>query len=72
MTTETQKTKTPSHTIYAVPKKSEGEKVFWDEVGVLWPHEDGEGFKVDLKYLPLNGADLVARKWKSKKIEQER
>jgi hypothetical protein len=35
----------PSHRAYVVstPKK-EGEKGFWREVGVVWPHKTGNGF----------------------------
>lgn len=37
----------PSHRAYVVstPKKP-GEKGFWHEVGVVWPHKTGNGFDV--------------------------
>jgi hypothetical protein len=37
----------PSHRAYVVstPKK-EGDKGFWREVGVVWPHKTGNGFDV--------------------------
>jgi hypothetical protein len=53
-------TNVPSHRVYAVTKN--GTKgSYWQAIGALWPHEDGEGFNVKLDYLPLNGADIVIR-----------
>jgi hypothetical protein len=37
--------KSPSHRAYvASTPKTEGEKSFWREVGVLWPHKNGTGY----------------------------
>jgi hypothetical protein len=51
----------PTHRIYAVVK-GKSDKAFWQEIGVAWAHEDGEGLNLKLSYLPLNGADIVIRK----------
>ncbi len=62
-------TNTPSHRVYAVTK--EGKKSYWNAIGAVWPHADGEGFSVKLDYLPLNGAEIVIRKPKPKAEEAE-
>jgi hypothetical protein len=51
---------TPSHRVYAVTKS--GKQRYWNTIGAVWPHADGEGFNVKLDYLPLNGAEIVIRK----------
>jgi hypothetical protein len=53
----------PSHRVYAVTKN--GKQRYWNAIGVVFPHEDGEGFSVKLNLLPLNGADIVIRKPKA-------
>ena len=57
MTTETKSR--PTHRVFAVTKT--GEKKFWQPIGALWAHKDGQGFKQRLDYLPLNGAEIVIR-----------
>lgn len=51
----------PTHRLYAVTKKANGEAGRWVEVGAAWPHADKNGFNLRIQYLPLNGADLVLR-----------
>jgi hypothetical protein len=55
--------KLPSHRVYAVTKN--GNQRYWQAIGAVWPHEDGEGFSVKLDLVPLNGADIVIRKPKT-------
>jgi hypothetical protein len=62
-------TNSPSHRVYAVTK--EGKKSYWRAIGAVWPHEDGEGFNMQLDYLPLNGAKIVIRKPLPKAEEAE-
>jgi hypothetical protein len=50
----------PSHRVYAVTK--EGKQSYWRVIGAAWTHSDGEGFNLQLDYLPLNDADIVIRK----------
>lgn len=57
-------TTSPTHRIYAVTKNGKKGN-FWQPIGALWPHDDGEGFGMKLDYLPLNGADIVIRKLKA-------
>ena len=40
-------------------------QVNWIRVGVAFPHEDGEGFQITLKTIPITGK-LVARLHKPK------
>jgi len=49
----------PTHRVFAVTKN--GKKKFWQPIGALWPHKNGKGFNQKLDYLPLNGAEIVAR-----------
>jgi hypothetical protein len=58
MTTETTKSR-PTHRVYAVTKN--GDKKYWQPIGALWAHQDGQGFNQRLDYLPLNGAQIVIR-----------
>lgn len=52
----------PSHKIYAVTEaKRDGGKNFWAEIGAAWEHQDGRGFTLSLKLLPLTGQSLVMR-----------
>ena len=51
----------PSHRIYAVSKRKNGDKNDWTEIGAAWAHQDGKGFSLKLDYLPLNGAELSLR-----------
>ena len=55
--------KRPTHTAYAVD--GEGDNATWTEIGALWPHEDGKGFNLNLKALPL-GSRIVIRERKAK------
>ena len=49
----------PTHRVFAVTKQ--GGKKFWQPIGALWAHTDGQGFNQRLDYLPLNGAEIVIR-----------
>ncbi|AXK79654.1 hypothetical protein DW352_03450 [Pseudolabrys taiwanensis] len=51
------------YAVYVV--EGEGD-AFWTKIGAAWPHEDGEGFNIQLSAVPLNGR-LVVRKPKAKK-----
>ena len=47
--------KTPSHIAYHV-RDREGGKGFWTRIGVVFAHQDGKGFNVQLDGLvPLDG-----------------
>ena len=45
---------------------------YWLNIGVAFPHEDGEGFNVILQALPLHGAGkIVLRAYDPQKHEAE-
>ena len=52
--TNTAKGKKPSHVAYLV-RDGAGDQSYWDRVGVVWQHEDGKGFNVQLHAVPLDG-----------------
>ena len=66
MTNETTKSR-PTHRIFAVTKS--GDKKFWQPIGALWAHSDGQGFNQRLDYLPLNNAEIVIRLIDDKEAE---
>jgi len=53
--------KQPTHSAYMVD--GEGDSAIWTEIGALWKHEDGKGFNLNLKAMPLGGR-LVIRERK--------
>jgi hypothetical protein len=64
----TDSNKKPSHRAFTVKpfKGKDGmEKRRWLEIGSVWPHEDGEGFTVELDALPTDGK-IVCRPLKDK------
>jgi serine/threonine protein kinase HipA of HipAB toxin-antitoxin module len=65
-----QKTPAPTKPRYDVLVADEYERdgqkqVNWIRVGAAWDHDDGDGFQITLKALPLNGT-LVVRRHKPK------
>ena len=60
----------PAYRAYTVVKR-EGKDDFWLNLGVAFPHEDGEGFNILLQALPTD-AKLVLRTYKEKPEDQEK
>ena len=58
------KQSTRPYAVYVV--EGEGDAAYWTKVGAAWPHEDGEGFNLQLAAVPLSGR-LVVRKPKANK-----
>ena len=56
------KQSTSPYAVYVV--EGEGDAAYRTKVGAAWPHEDGEGFNLQLAAVPLNGR-LVVRKPKA-------
>jgi hypothetical protein len=52
----------PTHNVFAVTKRDGEEKGDWFEIGAAWTRQDGQGFNIVLKALPMPGADVVLRK----------
>lgn len=49
----------PTHRAYSVIRR-EGQDDFWLNVGLVFPHKDGDGFNIMLQAFPLDGK-LVCR-----------
>ena len=60
----------PAYRAYTVIKREDKDD-YWLNLGVAFPHEDGEGFNLLLQALPLD-AKLVLRTYKEKPEEQEK
>jgi hypothetical protein len=61
----------PAYRVYSVIRRENKEDDFWLNLGVAFPHEDGEGFNLLLQGLPLDGK-LVLRTYKEAPEEQEK
>jgi len=66
--TKTSQNRRPSHTVYMVD--GEGDDAIWTPIGALWAHEDGKGFNVSLKAIPVSGR-IVIRERKAKTNAEE-
>ena len=46
----------PALVAFHVREAKDGKgKGFWTRIGAAWPHEDGEGFNVQIDAMPING-----------------
>ena len=57
----------PAFRAYTVIKR-DGKEDYWLNLGVAFPHEDGEGFNVLLQALPIDGK-LVLRTYQDEEEE---
>jgi hypothetical protein len=44
----------PTHRVYTVIRR-EGQDDYWLNIGLAFPHRDGNGFNIVLQALPLDG-----------------
>ena len=44
----------PTHRVYTVIRR-EGQDDYWLNIGLAFPHKDGNGFNIVLQALPLDG-----------------
>ena len=51
---EKEQPRQPTHRAYSVIRR-EGQDDFWLNVGIVFPHKDGDGFNIMLQALPLDG-----------------
>ncbi|MEO6684504.1 MAG: hypothetical protein ABIN24_01005 [Dyadobacter sp.] len=67
MMTEENKTekKYPTHTVYFLRNKAEGDTPEWIKTGAAWSHSDNEGLNISLQVLG-HPVSLVIRKNKPK------
>jgi hypothetical protein len=59
----------PTHRAYTVIKR-EGKEDYWLNLGIVFKHEDGEGFNILLQALPTD-AKIVLRTYKEREEEQQ-
>lgn len=52
--------KRPAYNAYVV--EGDGDKATWLEIGALWAHEDGKGFNLNLKALPVTGRVVIRQR----------
>jgi hypothetical protein len=60
----------PTHRAYTVIKR-ENKDDYWLNLGVCFPHEDGEGFNLLLQALPLDGK-IVLRTYEEDEEEEQK
>ena len=50
--------KRPSHIAYQV-REGEENKSYFNRIGSVWPHKDGQGFNIQLDSVPVDGRITV-------------
>jgi len=45
----------PSHYVYQVQDRDGDQTAIWTRIGAAWPHQDGNGFSIQLSAVPLDG-----------------
>ena len=58
MSNNDQETKRPSHIAYQVREGDEN-KSYFNRIGSVWPHKDGEGYNIQLDAVPVDGRITV-------------
>lgn len=51
--------KGPTHVAYQVREGGEGQKSYFNRIGAVWAHKDGEGFNIQLDSVPVDGRITV-------------
>ncbi|MEM7127022.1 MAG: hypothetical protein AAF702_11880 [Chloroflexota bacterium] len=69
---DTKTTNQPSHLLYDIEDSSKSDKTYWTRIGAMWPHKDGKGFNIQLKFLPVSGGGkLVIREYEPKEKDAD-
>jgi hypothetical protein len=55
---EKEQPRQPTHRAYSVIRR-EGQDDFWLNIGLVFPHKDGNGFNLILQAFPLDGKIVV-------------
>lgn len=58
----------PTHRVYTVIKR-DGQDDYWLNIGLAFPHKDGNGFNIVLQALPLDGK-IVCREISNEEGEE--
>ncbi len=48
-------------TLIAFSVTERGDKSYWNRIGAAWENKDGEGFTLQLDFIPVNGGRIVLR-----------
>jgi hypothetical protein len=59
----------PTHRVYTVIRR-EGQDDYWLNIGLAFPHKDGNGFNIVLQALPLDGK-IVCREITEEESDSE-
>ena len=59
----------PAYRAYTVINR-EGKDDFWLNLGVAFPHEDGEGYNLLLQAMPIGEGKIVLRTYKEEEVEE--
>jgi hypothetical protein len=65
---EKEQPRQPTHRAYSVIRR-EGQDDFWLNIGLVFPHKDGNGFNLILQAFPLDGK-IVVREIADESAEQ--
>ncbi len=60
----------PSHLVYHVEERAEGEQDIWTRIGAMWPHKDSKGFNLQLQFLPVNSSGRLTIRVNEPKAEE--
>lgn len=58
MSNENNESKRPTHIAYQV-REGEENKSYFNRIGAVWTHKDGEGFNIELDSFPKDGKVIV-------------
>jgi hypothetical protein len=54
-----QNRKPPSHIAYQTRESADGQKSYFNRIGAVWTHKDGQGFNIQLDSVPVDGRITV-------------
>ena len=69
-TTETTKSKKPTHAVFHVTGKEDQAR--WNRIGAAWAHKDGKGFNLDLDMIPMKTGRFVIRENRPEDAKEEK
>lgn len=49
----------PSHDVFSVEERGDGQKPFYRQLGACWPTKSGEGLNLVIHAVPLSGRLLL-------------
>jgi len=56
---QSKNSKGPSHIAYHIRDGGEDNKGYFNRIGSVWPHKDGQGFNIQLDSVPVDGRITV-------------